>query len=224
MYEPAGQLVVEVWADLVCPWCFIAKHRLRQAVAAYEHPATVVLRHRAFELEPGLPPGQRVPVAQHLGDRYGGGIEAGRAMTARVAEVAAAEGMVLDFDRAVTCSTFDAHRLVALAAQLGGWELAQAAVERFFAAHFQQGLAVDDHGVLVRIAAEAGLDEQRVAAVLAGDMHADAVRADEAAGRARGIGGVPYALADGRVALGGAQPVEVYLQLLRQAGGVQGQG
>ena len=113
---------------------------------------------------------------------------------------------------------------MALAARLGGWELAQAAVERFFAAHFQQGLALDDHGVLVRIAAEAGLDEQRVAAALAGDVHADAVRADETAARARGIGGVPYVLADGRVALEGAQPVEVYLRLLRQAGGVHGRG
>lgn len=221
MAGPVEPVVVEVWADLVCPWCFIAKHRLRQAIAAYEHPATVSLRHRAYELDPGMPPGRRVPVAEHLGQKYGGGSEAGRAMTTQVSRIAAAEGLVLDMDRAQRCSTFDAHRLVALAGDLGGWELAQAALERFFAAHFQQGLALDDHGVLLRTAAEAGLDEQRVAAVLAGDAHVDQVRADESAARELGVGGVPFAVANERLAVTGAQPVAVYRQLLRQAGGVE---
>lgn len=216
MLPDSAPVVVEVWADLVCPWCYLAKHRLRQAIAAYERPATVALRHRAFELDPGMPPGERVPVAEYLGDKYGGGVAAGRAMTARVGEVAAAEGLVLDFDRAVKCSTFDAHRLVALAAELGGWELAQAALERFFAAHFCEGLALDDHGVLVRVSAEAGLDERRVAAVLAGPDYADQVRADQSAAHDLGIGGVPFAVAGGRVAVSGAQPVSVYLDLLHQ--------
>ncbi len=213
---------MQVWADVVCPWCYLAKHRLRQAIAAYERPATVVLRHRAFELDPGMPPGERVPVAEYLGAKSGGGLDAGRAMTARVSEVAAAEGLALDFDRAVKCSTFDAHRLVALAAEMGGWELAQAALERFFAAHFVEGLALDDHGVLVRVAAEAGMDERRVTAVLAGGDYADQVRADESAARDLGIGGVPFAVAGARVAVSGAQPVAVYLDLLRQ--GVLRQG
>ncbi len=210
-------VTVEIWADLTCPWCYIAKHRLRAAITAYEHPATVSLHHKAFELDPDLIAGQRYPVAEYLGRKYGGGVDDGRAMTQRVAEVAAADGLELDFERAVKTSTFDAHRLLALADHLGGWELQQAAMERFYAAHFQEGLALDDHAVLLRLAAEAGLDAPLVDAVLGNAEYADSVRRDAAEARELGVTAVPFAVANRRIAVSGAQPVEVYLDLLHQA-------
>lgn len=209
-------LVIEIWADLVCPWCYLAKRRIRGAIAAYELPATIQLRHRAYELEPGMPPGRRVPVIDYLGAKYGGGRAGGEAMTARVAGLAAADGIELDFAAAVKCSTFDGHRLVLLAEAMGGWQLGQAMLERAYAAHFEQGLALDDHGVLVRIAAEAGLDERRVASVLAGDDYADRVRADQRRARELGVTGVPFAVAGDRVSVSGAQSVEIYVELIRQ--------
>lgn len=221
--DSTERLEVHVWADLVCPWCYIAAHRLDAAIAAYEQPSTVVVRHRAFELEPGMPRDVRVPVADYLGEKYGGGRAAGVAMTERVAGVAAEDGLQLDFARAVKTSTFDAHRLVALADDLGGWQLARAAIERFYAAHFQEGVALADHGMLVRLAAEAGLDERRVAEVLESDDERDvggyaaAVRDDEAQARAMGVSSVPFAVAGGRLGVSGAQPVEVYVELLRRA-------
>lgn len=218
LQETDSMVTVEVWADLGCPWCYLAKHRLRAAIAAYELPATVRLRHRAFELEPGMPAGERVAVIDYLGRKYGGGPAGAQAMTARVAGIAAAEGLEFNFAAAVKTSTFDGHRLVLLAEAMGGWQLGQAMLERAYAAHFEQGLALDDHAVLLRIAAEAGLDERRVGAVLAGTEFAEAVRADEQRARDLGVTGVPFAVA-ARLAVGGAQPVAIYLELLRQAGG-----
>ncbi len=136
-------------------------------------------------------------------------------LTARVSEAAADDDLAFDWDRAVRANTFDAHRLCALALELGGPALQSAAVERFHAAHFAEGLAIDDHRVLLRAAEECGLDERRVAAVLAGDDYADVVRADEQAARALGVTSVPVVVANGMAALGGARTTEDYLALLR---------
>lgn len=210
-------VVVDVWADVVCPWCYIARVRLRVAIGKWDRPHEVLLRHRAFELDPRMPVGQPVPVAQYLGEKYGGGPAAGEAMSSRVAQVAAADGLHLDFSRAVKANSFDAHRLIALARELGGPGLEDAAVERLFSAHFVEGLQIDDPDTLLRCAAEAGLDERRVAAVLAGDSYADVVRGDEQEAHALGVSAVPFAVGNASVGVSGAQPVSVYLELLRES-------
>ncbi len=214
---PAAAVVVDVWSDVVCPWCYIAKHRLRRAVDRWDRPHEVLVRHRAFELDPGMPRGLRVPTATHLGEKYGGGEAAGAAMNERVADIAAEDGLHLEMGRALTANSYDAHRLIALAREMGGPGLEDAALERMFSAHFVEGLAVDDHDTLLRCAAEAGMDERRVASVLADDTYGDVVRADERAARELGASGVPFAVANERVSVSGAQPVEVFLELLRVA-------
>lgn len=213
--ESNATIDLELWVDLVCPWSWLAKRRVEAAVHGFERPADVTITLRAFELEPDAPTGQSVPVAEHLGARHGGGSEAGRLMNARASEAAAPDGIVFNWDAAVWANTFDAHRLGALALALGGHGLQSAAYERFWTAHFDEGLALDDHHVLQRISAEAGLDERRVAAVLADDEYAEQVRADEAAARAMGITSVPVAVANGRAALSGARSSDDYLALLR---------
>ncbi len=218
--SPPPAVVVDIWADVVCPWCYLSKRRLRLAVDAWDRPHEVVLRHRAFELDPSTPvsrKGHGLTVAAYLGSKYGGGEEAGRAMSSRVAEIAEQDGLRMTMDLAVHANSFDAHRLVALAREMGGPALEDAALERMFSAHFAEGLAIDDHDVLLRCAAEAGLDERRVAAVLADDTYAEQVRADESSAREIGVTGVPFAVANNRLSVGGAQSVEVYLELLSQA-------
>ncbi len=212
-------LDVQVWADLVCPWCYIADRRLAAAIAAFD--GEVAVRHRAYELDPGMPPGERVPVADYLGHKYGGGLEAGLAMTERVAAVAAADGLTLDFSRAVKSNTFDAHRLLALAATLDP-ALTTTLRESLYAAHFRQGLALDDHAVLKDLASSAGLGDKQIAALLDSDDFADEVRGDEAHARALGVTGVPFTVADNRLAVSGAQPAEVYAALLTQAASTSG--
>lgn len=213
--EPA--VVLDVWADVVCPWCYIAKSRLRRAIDGWERPHEVLVRHRAYELDAGMPKGRPVPVNTYLGEKYGGGEAAGAAMSARAAGIGEQEGLRFDMVHALKANSYDAHRLVALAREMGGPALEDAALERMYSAHFAEGLAIDDHDTLLRCAAEAGMDERRVASVLADDTYGDHVRGDEEVARSLGVRGVPFVVANGRVAVSGAQPVEVFLELLRVA-------
>jgi len=213
--DSTAHVSLELWSDLVSPWCWIAKRRIEAAVAAFERPHDVTMRLRAFEVDPSLPPGVRVGVAEHLARTHGGGTAAAHELTQQASDVGAADDLVFDWKQAVRANTFDAHRLCALALELGGPALQSAAFERFHSAHFTEGLALDDHEVLQRAAAEAGLDERRVAAVLAGEAYAETVRADEQQAKAIGVTSVPYLLANGRQALSGARSVEEYLTLLR---------
>ena len=217
--QPAAEsttlIEIELWVDLVCPWSWMAKRRVEHAMASFERPHDVTLWLRAFELDPDVPVGGSVPVADHLGAKHGGDTQAGQLMNSRASEVAEADDLIFDWDRAVRANTFDAHRLCALAAELGGPHLRSAATERFLSAHFREGLPIDDHEVLQRCGAECGLDERRVGAVLASDAYAEDVRSDEEVARSMGVTATPFALANGYAALSGARPLEDYLALLR---------
>ncbi|CCH77682.1 DSBA oxidoreductase [Nostocoides japonicum T1-X7] len=221
--EPAQDhhVVVDMWVDVVCPWCYIGKHRVHDAIAASEHPAEVTVVHHAYELDPEAPVGSGESVSASLAAKYGTDLAGVARMQARVVEAAQPDGIHLDLASQVRANTFDAHRLVALALAMGGPPLQGAMVERLFSAHFAEGLAVDDHPTLQRLAAEAGLDERRVASILASEEYADAVRADEDLARRIGVTGVPFTVAgppEGRkVAVSGAQPVEVFGELLAAA-------
>ena len=209
---------LEVWIDLVSPWGYIAKRRLEAAIHAFERPQEVTIRFRAFEIDPEAPVGERMGVTDYLSRKHGqGDRHVGHLMTVRVSEAAVDDRIRFDWERAVNANTFDAHRLVALALEMGGPALQSATVERFFSAHFSEGLALDDPEVLQRISAEAGLDERRVASVLADSSYAAQVRADEEAARDLGVTTVPHVVAQGVEALSGSQPVEAYLRLLRSA-------
>jgi len=218
--QPAAEsttlIELDLWSDLVSPYSWIAKRRVEAAIAAFERPHDVTVRLRAFEQDPDVPVGGGVPVHEHLSMRYGGGdAGTGRLMSAKASEEAQADDLVFDWDRAVRANTFDAHRLCALAGEMGGPALRSAAFERFHAAHFGEGLALDDHEVLQRLSAECGLDERRVAAVLASDEYGEQVRADEREARSMGVTSTPFVLANGYAALSGAKPVDDYLALLR---------
>jgi len=215
LHEPL--VTLEVWADVVCPWCYIGKRRIERAIAEFEHPAEVAVHYRSFELDPVAPIGGGLGVQEQLAERYGGGPAGARAMTFRVTDIAAGDGLGLQLDRAVRANSFDANRLAQLGRAQGGLALQAAVLERLFAAHFTEGKAIDDHEVLQRLGAEAGLDERRLAAILAADDYAAQVREDEALAQELGVTGVPFAVANRKVAVSGAQPVETFVGLLRQA-------
>lgn len=213
--ESTTLIELELWGDFVSPWSWVAKRRIEKAVHAFERPHDVTVRHRAFELARDLPVGGGIPLAEHFGAIRGGGVEAGRRLLEQAAQDGADDDLWFDFDRALRANTFDAHRLCALALEMGGLALQGAVVERFYSAHFREGLAIDDPEVLQRISAEAGLDERRVSAVLAGKGYTDWVLGDEEIAGERGITDVPYALANGEAALAGPGSVDDYLALLR---------
>jgi predicted DsbA family dithiol-disulfide isomerase len=209
-----GEIVLDVWADVVCPWCYMAKRRLEAAVGRSERPADVTVTYHAFELDPGAPVGTGESMVRHLAVAHRMTEERARQVAESAAIAARPDRIVIDVDGLRRANTFDAHRLVALGLAMGGPALQGAVLERLYAGVFAEGRAVDDHAVLQRLAAEAGLDERRVAAVLASEEYADAVRADEQAAAGLGVTAVPFTVADRRLSLQGAQPVETFGDLI----------
>lgn len=238
----ARSLSIEVWSDVVCPWCYIGKRRLEAAlnlVATGERDGgdgppdgadDIRVIWRAFQLDPSAPrpgePGHGQGVAEHLGHKYGGGLQAGLAMSAQMTQVAAQEGLDFHLEDAGRGSTLDAHRLLHLAADLPGSGtvdrgdrpgLQGKLKERFLLAYFTQGQDISDPEVLRTLAAQSGLPAERVEQVLTSQDYAQAVLADQQQAQAYGATGVPFTLIDGRYAVSGAQPVEVFAEGVRQA-------
>ena len=214
--EDMSAIEIEVWVDIVCPWCYIGKRRLERAIAESAHPSEVTVTYRAFELDPQKPLGGR-RVVEQLAARHGTGLAEAREIAERAALVGRPDGIDMDIDAQVEANTFDAHRLVALGLAQGGHALQAAVLERFFSAHFAEGKALDDIETLQRIGGEAGLDGRRTAAVLASNDYAQQVLDDERAAAELGITSVPCFVANRHVALTGAHTVEVMGQLITAA-------
>jgi predicted DsbA family dithiol-disulfide isomerase len=208
---------IEVWSDVVCPWCYIGKRRLESALAGFAHAGDVEVVYRSFELDPTAPQVGTETVTEALEAKYGGGPGSGAQMMARVAEVAAGEGLHMDHGHATHTKTVDAHRLLHLALHQGGPGLQATLKEALLDAYFSRAESMGDHDVLRRVAVGAGLPADRVEEVLAGDAYTDEVARDIAQARAYGATGVPFYVVDQRYGLSGAQPVEVFAQLLDQA-------
>jgi predicted DsbA family dithiol-disulfide isomerase len=205
---------VEIWSDVVCPWCYVGKRRFEAALARFGERDEVDVVWRSFELDPNAPQQRDLPSTRHLAEKYGMSIEQAEASQQRLTDLAAAEGLEYHLDRTAGGNSFDAHRLLHLAAASG---LQDALKERLLRAYFTEGEAIGRPEVLQRIAAEAGLDPAEVADVLAGEQYADEVRADEQRARLLGINGVPFFAIDGRYGISGAQSSDLILSALEQA-------
>jgi predicted DsbA family dithiol-disulfide isomerase len=206
-------LLIDVWSDVACPWCYVGKRRLEGALARFPHKDDVKVTWHAFELDPGAPrlrpPG--ISHVERIAKKYGMPLEKAEAATKNLVDVAAADGIEMRFDRIQGGNTFDAHRLIHLAGERG---VQDAVKERLLLGYFTQGESMGDPDVLVRLASEAGLDAEEARALLASDRLTDAVREDERQAAELGIRGVPFFVIAGRFGLSGAQPVEVLLEAL----------
>jgi predicted DsbA family dithiol-disulfide isomerase len=205
---------VEIWSDVVCPWCYIGKRRFEHALEELGDEADVEIVWRSFELDPDAPRVQGEPVLEHLAQKYGMTLEQAEAAQTRVAHVAAGEGLDYRLAETQRGNSFDAHRLIHLARTRG---LQDAVKERFLRAYFTEGAPIGDRGTLARLAVEAGLDAAEVDETLATGRFGDEVREDERRARLLGINGVPFFVLDERLGVSGAQPTEVFVQALRQA-------
>ncbi|OOC53831.1 MULTISPECIES: DsbA family oxidoreductase [Nocardiopsis] len=205
---------VQVWSDVVCPWCYIGRRRLERALERFEHAGEVEVLWRSFQLDPSFPRGVSQPVYDALAQKMGASVEQVRAMTEQVTRVAAQEGLEYRFESGVMVNTFDVHRLLHLARErgLGGW-----AHECFMRAQLVLGRDLSQARTLVEVAAQAGLEEGEVRRVLEGRDYAQDVREDIDAARRLGAGGVPFFVIDETVAFSGAQPVEVLVAALDKA-------
>jgi predicted DsbA family dithiol-disulfide isomerase len=203
---------VDIWSDVVCPWCYIGKRRFEAALARFPHQVEV--RWHAFELDPGAPTHREGSYDERLAEKYGVSVDEAAAMTANMTAVAATEGLDFRFDAARPGNTFDAHRLLHLAGERG---VQDAVKERLLRATFTDGEPIADRETLVRLVAEAGLDAEEARHALEHDRFADAVRADEEQARRLGITGVPFFVVAEKYGVSGAQPADLLLQVLERA-------
>ena len=205
---------VEIWSDVVCPWCYIGKRRFERAMAEFDGRDDVSVTWRSFQLNPDQPRGARTTHDEYLAAKLQTSVEQVRQLNDRVVGLAADEGLAYDFDRYQVINTFDAHRVAHLGKAHGFDDAVQ---ERFLSAQLEQGEVLDDPETLVRLGSQVGVPADEIRDVLAGDAYAGAVQADIDEARALGIGGVPFFVIDRRFGISGAQPSELFLEALNQA-------
>ena len=206
---------VEIWSDVVCPWCYIGKRRFETAMRAFDGRDDVQVQWRSFQLNPEQPRGARTTHDEYLAAKLGTTKEQVHQLNARVVGLAAAEGLRYDFDRYQVINTFDAHRVAHLGKSLGLEDQVQ---ERFLAAQLEQGEVLDDPATLERLGEEIGIPAAETRRVLETDAYRAEVQADIDEAHALGINGVPFFVIDRRYGISGAQPAELFLQALTQAG------
>lgn len=194
---------IDVWTDIICPFCTIAKAELDRALESFPHADAVTVVPRSYELHPGAPV---EPTTEYLEKKYGWSPAVLARQCDHIDARARTLGLTYNWRPSINAPTLDAHRLVKLAATHG---LARPAEDAFMHAYFTAAQDVSDHEVLREAAASVGLDARRVEEVLASDEFADAVAADTAEARRLGVTGTPFFLIDGRYTLSGAQPAEV---------------
>jgi predicted DsbA family dithiol-disulfide isomerase len=205
---------VEIWSDVVCPWCYIGKRRFESALARFAHRDQVQVTWRSFELDPNAPAIREGDNARRLADKYGMTREQALQANERMTRLALAEGLEYHLDTARSGNTFAAHRLLHLAQEHGRQD---ALKERFMRAYFTEGAPIGVSETLVGLAEEVGLPAEDVHRVLASDEFAEAVRAEETLAAEFGINGVPFFVFDRRFGVSGAQPADALVQVLDQA-------
>lgn len=209
-----NMITVEIWSDLVCPFCYIGKRNFEAALDRFAQKDRVKIIWKSFELDPvaAFKPG--VSIHEALAAKYGQSVEWAKKTTAQVADMAAGVGLMFAFDRTAPTNTFDAHRLIHLAARHG---LQDKAEERLFAAYFIEGKQIGGKAVLAALAGEIGIPPDEAATLLGGDGYSKEVRDDEEEGRELGVNAVPCFIINRKLMVKGAQPPEAFLKALEAA-------
>lgn len=204
---------IEIWSDVICPWCYIGKRRFEAALAAFPHKEKVTVVWRSFELDTKSPPQYAETLIEMLSRKYHVSLQEAENMNARVSSLAKEVGLDYRLSEARPGNTFDAHRLLHLAASR---QIGDQATERLMHAYFSEALPVGDRAALARLAPEFGISPNDALAMFESDDYVDAVRADEARATELGISGVPFFVIDGKIGISGAQHVEVFADALNQ--------
>ncbi|WP_225233327.1 DsbA family oxidoreductase [Klenkia terrae] len=205
---------VEIWSDVVCPWCYIGKRRFETALARFEHADAVEVTWRSFQLDPSVAEGDVHPTLPALARKYGRTEEQMREQMTSMDALALREGLHYDLANGVAGNTLLAHQLLHLAAEHG---LQGELKERLLHAHFEQSTSVFDVDSLVQLGTEVGLDAEEARAALTDRRYLPAVEEDIATARALGATGVPFFVVDRTYGASGAQDPDVLLQLLDRA-------
>jgi len=204
---------IEIWSDFVCPFCYIGKRRLEQALEQFPHRKDVTVVFRSFELDPNAPKETPLTIHEIIAQKYGITVEEAKRANADIGRQAEAVGLTFRFETMKPTNTFDAHRLAQYAKEKGKL---QDVVEQLFFAYFTESKHISDRDVLLDIAEAAGLDRSETEAVLDGDRYTEQVREDEAEAAQLGVRGVPFFVLNRKYAISGTQPIEVFRQALEK--------
>ena len=205
-------MIIDVWADVVCPWCFIGKRRLEKALQNFEHREQVTIRHRAFQLQPDIK--ESVLTKKYLAEKYQASLEQVDQMQANVCAVADGEGLCYNLDETLSGNTFDAHRLLLWAATQ---DKQDELLEVLFSNYFEKSLPVFSHADLVSAAVGVGIDADKADDLLTSTLYTDEVIADRNLASQLGATGVPFFVFDMKFGISGAQPLEAFTQTLESA-------
>ena len=208
-----SKLKVEIWSDVVCPFCYIGKRRFEHALEKFPNREDVEIEWRSFQLDPDVKPVAGMTINEYLAKRKGVSVAEGKQMNDYMAEMAKEVGLHYDFDKAVVTNTTNAHQLIHLAKKHNLQDLAE---ERFFAAYYTEGKDLNDTETLVALAKEIGLPENEAKETLAQNTYKEAVLQDQYEAAQVGARGVPFFVLNNKYAVSGAQPTEVFLQALNQ--------
>jgi predicted DsbA family dithiol-disulfide isomerase len=207
-------ITVEIWSDVVCPFCYIGKRNFEAALARFDKKDEVNIIWKSFELDPDAKSDPDVSIHESLAKKYGQSVEWARQMTAQVSQMAHGVGLQFAIERTGPTNTFDAHRLVHLGAKHG---LQGVAEERLFSAYFTEGKHIGDKGVLTQLAGEIGIPPLDAVKLFETDDFAREVRDDEQDGHKLGINSVPCFIINREFMVRGAQPADIFLGALQTA-------
>ena len=205
-------MIIDVWSDVVCPWCFIGKRRLEKALAQFGHQDQITVRHRAFQLQPDIK--ETVPTQKHLAEKYKLGESQVKEMQANVCTIADGEGLCYKLDETLSGNTFDAHRLLLWAATI---DKQDELLEAMYSSYFEKSLPLFEHSDLVRVAQLVNIDADKVEEILLSSQFSDEVIADRNLAAQLGATGVPFFVFDMKFGISGAQPLEAFIQTLEGA-------
>lgn len=208
-----SKMKIEIWSDVVCPFCYIGKRKLEQALEQFSHKDQVEITWKSFQLDPEAPV-EGGDYFEYLSQKKGWSLDYTRQLTQQVTQMAANAGLEYHFEKAITANSFDAHRLAHLASIKG---LGDKASEVLFRAHFVEGKNIADHQTLAEIGATIGINEVEVKQLLAGNLFSEEVQQDIAEARKLQISGVPFFVIDRKYAISGAQDASLILQTLERA-------
>ncbi|TWR26442.1 DsbA family oxidoreductase [Mucilaginibacter pallidiroseus] len=205
---------VEIWSDVMCPFCYIGKRRFEAALQTFEHKDAIEVEWKSFQLNPDMVTDPSLNISQYLADVKGWTLDYAQQMNNHVTQMAAEAGLTYNFDKAVVANSFNAHRFTHLAKQHG---LGDAAEEQLFKAYFTDGKNTDDAETLAALGEAIGLKREEVLSMLNSDAYTDAVKYDIAQAQQLGIRGVPFFVMNNKYGVSGAQATEVFTQTLEKA-------
>ena len=205
-------MIIDVWSDVVCPWCFIGKRRLEKALSGFEHKDVVVIRHRAFQLQPDAK--EVVPTGKHLAEKYRVSPDQVKEMQANVCAVADGEGLCYNLDDTLSGNTFDAHRVLLFAATINKQD---ELLEAMYSSYFEKSLPLFSHQDICAVAESVGIPAVDVMNVLESDQFKGEVLADRNMATQLGATGVPFFVVDMKYGISGAQPLEAFVETINAA-------